>query len=849
MFVRLDENHTLLCMIFIQSAFGRVKFLCSQGLLTYLCIINQRHLNMNMILHNLKVAIRNLMKYKLQTAISVLSIAVGILTISLAHSYLCNFKLNALYDLPFIERTYNVTFKSVISGENMDINGDIVRALKKNDALKSAEQVVLPLSGMYGVLAEFNLPDSTVRKGSLSAESIDPDFLRFAGFRSAITGKPITELKKGQAIIGETLAKRIFQDKSPLGSVQEETGPVQTIPVRIVDVYKSMHMEGSYSRGARNINDELLFSLADRIEDQDHDLFFLLPWINIVRKEGSSEQSLIKEINELVLPFGVEARIEKTYNKEGVRFHYAYKAFIYALSSLILLAAIIGYLRTQIQLFNMRRGELSLRIVNGAHRRELWTMLVTEPIIVIALSVFLAISFGFPIQEFLQSNIMLLRVKIQEITISHLWLYSIEIGACLLLFVFFLAWLVLNRVCNSTNSLAVNMRRSRSHMFRNVMLGFQIAVSLVFVCSTLILMNTGRNMLKQCNIPEKDDLYSDCLLLRSDLIRDEERSKRVCDEIARLPEVDRVEMYMPNSSFDILEIKNSPEALEKMGGLSHFQCTQTIDKDLPSLLGMEVEWLPGDVDRNECLLIGEDLYRRLKDTSVLNGNTLSSYCGGPRMMISLPIGGIIKNIPYTTELDQIVAITQYWKENYMNMTHIVIPKYGKGRNLDKKIFRILSTTDPENINNDYMINNYRNLINWIPQAVRAVYVGCIVLGSISLLICAMGIYSAIALDTRGRRKEVAIRKVNGAKDRNIYRMFGRLYIILIVVALIIAIPVCVFFSRNTSELQIGSISSSVSIYYPIILGSMIVTALILLLVYWQIREVLNTDTSKIISKE
>ncbi|MDE6019347.1 MAG: hypothetical protein K2G85_11125 [Muribaculaceae bacterium] len=46
-----------------------------------------------MILHNLKVAVRNLMKYKLQTAISVLSIAVGILTISLAHSYLSNVKL------------------------------------------------------------------------------------------------------------------------------------------------------------------------------------------------------------------------------------------------------------------------------------------------------------------------------------------------------------------------------------------------------------------------------------------------------------------------------------------------------------------------------------------------------------------------------------------------------------------------------------------------------------------------------------------------------------------------------------------------------------------------------------
>ena len=804
---------------------------------------------MNMIIHNLKVALRNLMKYKLQTLISMLSIAVGILTISLAHSFLSNLKLNALYDRPFIDRTYNVTLRSVTSGKKMEINGDIVRALKKDDALHSVEQIVLPLSGRYGIHSEFNLPDSTVRKGTLNAECIDPDFLRFAGFRSAITGQPITELKKGQAIIGEGLAKRIFGDKNPIGSIQEQTGPVQPIPVMIVDVYKSIPIKGSDVSGSFEISDELLFSLADRIEAQDHDLFFLLPWIHVVVKEGISEQQLIKEINELLFPFGAEAQMEKTLNKGEVRLYYAYKAAVYALSSLILLAAIIGFLRTQIQLFRIRRGELALRIVNGAHRRELLAMLVAEPSIVISISVFLAILLGLPLQEFLQSNITQLVVKYQEITISHLWLYSIEIGGWLLIVVFFLAWLTLNRVCNAADGMAVNMRRSRSHTFRNVMLGFQIAVSLIFVCCTIIMLNTGRNMLKNCNIPDKDDLYADCILLRTDLIRDEERSQRVCDAIACMPEVDRIEMYDPLDGFDIQEIKNDPETLEKMGGRSYFPSINTTDKDLPSLLGMEVEWLPGDIDRNECLLIGEELYRQLYDAGVLNGNTLSSSCGGPRHMISLPVGGIINNIPYTKKLDEIVAISQYWKENYMNMKHIVIPKQGKGKNLDKKVSHIIFSTDPENINNDYMVSNYRNSINWIPQAVSAVYVVCLVLGGVSLLVCSMGIYSAITLDMRGRRKEVAIRKVNGAKARDIYSMFGRLYVILIAVALIIAIPACVLFSRYVSELEIGGISSSVSIFFPIVSGSMIVAVLIFLIVYRQIREVLQTDTSRIISKE
>ena len=39
-----------------------------------------------MITHNLKVAFRNLMKYKLQTVVSILSIAIGILTLAIGHT-------------------------------------------------------------------------------------------------------------------------------------------------------------------------------------------------------------------------------------------------------------------------------------------------------------------------------------------------------------------------------------------------------------------------------------------------------------------------------------------------------------------------------------------------------------------------------------------------------------------------------------------------------------------------------------------------------------------------------------------------------------------------------------------
>ena len=61
-----------------------------------------------MIVHNLKVAVRNLMKYRLQTVISVLSIAIGIVTLAIAHAVLARTTVPSIYSRPYYDRTYTL---------------------------------------------------------------------------------------------------------------------------------------------------------------------------------------------------------------------------------------------------------------------------------------------------------------------------------------------------------------------------------------------------------------------------------------------------------------------------------------------------------------------------------------------------------------------------------------------------------------------------------------------------------------------------------------------------------------------------------------------------------------------
>ena len=60
------------------------------------------------------------------------------------------------------------------------------------------------------------------------------------------------------------------------------------------------------------------------------------------------------------------------------------------------------------------------------------------------------------------------------------------------------------------------------------------------------------------------------------------------------------------------------------------------------------------------------------------------------------------------------------------------------------------------------------------------------MGLVTLMISLLGIYSAITLDTERRQKEMAIRKINGAKIRDIAMLFARLYIRIVVIASVLA---------------------------------------------------------------
>ena len=117
---------------------------------------------------------------------------------------------------------------------------------------------------------------------------------------------------------------------------------------------------------------------------------------------------------------------------------------------------------------------------------------------------------------------------------------------------------------------------------------------------------------------------------------------------------------------------------------------------------------------------------------------------------------------------------------------------------------------------------------------------------IALIISVLGIYSAITLDTEYRRKEMAIRKINGAGVRQIVLIFARLYIVLVIVTVAIAFPIVEFLLRMFSNMYYSFIDTGILFYGGILL---FVVLLITLTVYVRIKNIARINPAEIIKSE
>lgn len=796
-----------------------------------------------MLLHNLKVALRNILKYKVQTLGSILSLAIGMVTLATVHSFLQNFRMASINHEPYYDRVYNLRFDSIQkrqSDHSIRINGDIVRAVKANGGPRCIEQgPYAPNGRLTGGWAEFTLIGKTRRKMQLNAVPLDRHYPNFVGIRSAITGEKIKVLGLHDAIINEKQAKQIFGDKNPVGASIRLTKNYGNYQLRLVDVYQDLSLtELDMSRSA-------LFYSPWELEDMDSDQFYAVN-LYVVLKEGCTPQQLKAEVNSRLKPLGLKVKTEKL--KDRLSEEYSSVAIAcsitYLIGSLILLAAIIGFLRMQTQLFWMRRREISLRITNGATRLQLFSMFATEVVMNVLGAYWVAVLMGAWICDYLAKP-QFAEITSELGTVSHLYLYSLVIGLVVMMLCLAIIWIVLSRICKHTQALESGMRRSHNHWFRNTMLGVQVMISMFFLGVTFCLLCWVGKMADFNHIPDDERAYKQSLFLQTNAA---ENVQRLRDKLIHLPQVER---WIPYSCgfWKVNELAENEEFSKAVwkddlfvsySNVTNYKIQMTSDTSYLDFFKIKVNWKP-KANRKKCILVNEELYKHMRQYHVAPNDMLTVD-----EMDSYQIAGTFQSIPYEgsmkTDIYSFIVIDP--KEVYGATHYILVAKPGEYKEMQVAVDRMIQKLEPAVVKP--MSSNLRDYMVIEMLALEILQNIAWILAIVSLVICLISIFSTVMLDTQTRKKEVAIRKVNGALTKDITKLFGRTYLVITLIAMVFAVVAMLLF-----HIVLGQMFEMVEINpaFPIILSVVIVVGFIAAIIACQVRKIMKVDPSEILAKE
>ena len=117
---------------------------------------------------------------------------------------------------------------------------------------------------------------------------------------------------------------------------------------------------------------------------------------------------------------------------------------------------------------------------------------------------------------------------------------------------------------------------------------------------------------------------------------------------------------------------------------------------------------------------------------------------------------------------------------------------------------------------------------------------------ICILISLLGIYASVTLSTERRKKEVAIRKINGATSGTILSIFCKSNLIQLALSAAIAFPILVLLLNRWLQNYMNHISISI---WPFIILFLVMAIIVAFTIIWQLWKISRINPAEVIKSE
>lgn len=769
-----------------------------------------------MIKHYFKIAFRNIFRHKTQSIISVLGLMGGIVCFSVCTYYTrqINREDSCFPDYDRMAKVFiprcsdRISFykSRLASGEDLKEFFSFV--------FDEVEHVARYNRGQTYTL-EFEPGSFRHEAYSAKGISVNSDFPYV--YPSAFREGSIEAFVKHPhgAFVSASFAKRISSEESVLGksfsvrysSLWRLPEPKTYVIVGVIEDYPPCT---SFSPFMSEV-----FLKDEEVMDR----------ATLLLKEGAG-LSRMNERLDYMKPYrnmGMVKNETRVYRASDMRKPFLPVAILSLISFLVLLVGVVNFMSFSTGAFLNRNRDLSLRRTLGGGFAHLVGLLFTEMGVVIAFAVLLSVAVSETLVPFLFSLIPDLSEMqtLFRIDLKKLFAHQFQYGFSLLVAALFVslagAYNIRRRSLVSGRRGSVTGSRNR---LRNCLLGLQLFISLLFMYATgftVCLFNYAYNTYEG-----KEGM---------------EINRNLTMELS-------LDQYMLQEKLE--EIMADLSSKEWCGLITPYGMSHNIHKYNEEYYSFFIYFVdPGYLERKNLTVLEESAdsgdyfclvnrsYRELMDKDTTHLFTTVQDEG-----ITYPVTGMVD---YEFGNNNVVFISRTGQ--MLNKLSVDI-KVGSDRmKVRGDITEVIDAYLPDGAFFNFRIPGEKmDPMTIFPLKLTVTFF--LVCAAICVLITVLGLYGAVTMDTNRRQKEVAIRKINGAKGGNVLWMFGKLYLSLYLGAALFATSLTYGLLMIFDDAQNSFRYKDPWIYVSVLLIAAAIVVMTILYRLWLIMRLNPTESLK-----
>ena len=749
-----------------------------------------------MFIHYLKIASRNMWKYKNQSLISIFGLAAGFTCFALA-------TLWVRYEMTYDSFPKNAKQMYVIYKPDMMRPTDYKRSTNKflaDDLKKTFPEIVnatsiLPADRRGKVMVDdVDFPALVIRTDSSFLRMFDVnmiegswDFIIPGSNKMAITPEKARQLFGNEHPIGKTLSKGRYTICAVVSGMSKQSN----YPFDLIEPLPN------YSKG-------------ENMSWSENTIIELVPGTNIEAFEKKLYDYQDRLINKLKIIPLTKLHYTGPDIERDVKIQHIY---IFAISGLlVILCSLFNYINLFVSRFRIRQKEMSLRMVCGASGRSLLAMLSVE----FLLTLLFAILFGSLMMQMIHRTFLLLSdIQMNLLAIfreSFLYIIGVILVS---LFAFQVIVFIFRH-----RSLDITLRKSDKKLFRKISVVTQLVISIGFSFCTGV-------MLKQMYFLYHTNELGFSFKNRGSISMIDADRETLINQLNQIPEIIEVvdatgmTILLPASNAMInvtfSSWDNQPDGVESM-----------------SMEG--IRYSPEYIAFYELRLVaGELLNDADPETSVLLNESAVKAFGWRepvgKQFADYTVKGVIKNVcnfAPTQEAKPVFYIKPSPSSKARRDANILF-KYREGtwKTCKKKIELLIE----KELSGYIMTYNSEEEYNKYLKSEKALIKLLSAVSAICLLICMFGFYSLVSLTCEERRKSIAIRKINGATVGDIIAIFTKEYSLLLLVGAAVAFPAGFLIMQRWLEQYVKQTIIPAWIYLSILA---VLASVIVLCVGWRV---------------